>query len=152
MEGVELHATVDGRGVHWFDTREVDAIAVSSTQGAPNRVGVDHWQRYPVHGGLEPSAEADDSVRAICATASHATEAFGWAAQARAHARAVHAERERVASCKPEVQPAQTAADLDLARARQVLINELANCSDRLLRRLTRREVDQILELLGDLD
>jgi hypothetical protein len=31
MEGVELHVTVDGCGVHWFDTLEVDAIAVSGT-------------------------------------------------------------------------------------------------------------------------
>lgn len=155
MEGVELHPTVDGRGVHWFDLREVDAIAASGTRGTRHRVGLDATGtraqcelQHLVDEGLDPSAEADDAVKAAGRSAIHMAEARVWAEQARVDAIAIREERNRLGVVRREELAALAKATQELSVAKQTLIAELEQCDKRTLRRLTDTDLAEILVLL----
>jgi hypothetical protein len=148
MEGLDLHPTVDGHGVHYFDVREVDAVR----SRRPDSGERPPWPRARDQRRSARPTEYEDAgdLDEERASSEAVEEARRWAEQARADARAIREERDRASIAPPKAVPSDTAGDLELTLARQALIDELVNCDDRVLRRLSRREAVQILKMLSD--
>lgn len=81
-----------------------------------------------------------------------AVEARAWAEQARVDMRTIQAERELLQALIGERRAYDEQEQRDIAHAKQALIDELATCDQNVLRRLSRRDVAELLEVLEEDD
>jgi hypothetical protein len=157
MEGAELHPEVDDAGVHWFHVEEVDA-ALARRRGeqdccerAPRvRAHVEEKLHLEGSAAAEPSVEVEHQTPAQEEFANAIAEARAWAKEARAEVLATRRELERLGTeLERQALAEARARDMhELALARESLLDEIAGCDARTLRRLSRREIAELITQL----
>jgi len=126
MEGVELHPTLGGDGVHLFDPDEVEAIATGARGPSPHRIADLTARRIVDSDGAQP--EAEDRIAQLESE---------LARERAAHAQSLVSLREEAALREKQA-----------AKEAREVASLLDSLTDRDLAALDEDDLDELIELL----